>query len=79
MTAVPLLPVLACFLGGATEKWAEGIVVALLGLLLLAAAAAVFARATDRTSSSLALLACAATAFLPAHWFFQPGLARRRS
>ena len=26
---------LACFLGGATEKWSEGIVVALLGLILL--------------------------------------------
>ena len=30
-----LLPVLACFLGGATEKWSEGIVVALLGFILL--------------------------------------------
>ncbi len=33
--ALALLPVLACFLGGATEKWAEGIVIALLGLFLL--------------------------------------------
>ena len=33
--ATALLPVLACFLGGATEKWAEGIVIALLGLLLI--------------------------------------------
>ncbi len=29
------IPVIACFLGGATEKWAEGIVVLLVGLLLL--------------------------------------------
>ncbi|MBA3385457.1 MAG: hypothetical protein H0T95_02340 [Chthoniobacterales bacterium] len=32
--ATGALPILGCFLGGATEKWAEGIVVALLGLLL---------------------------------------------
>src|SRR5262249_58143282 len=29
------LPVLACFLGGATQKWAEGIVITLLALYLL--------------------------------------------
>ena len=33
--AVALLPVLACFLGGSTEKWSEGIVVAALGLWLV--------------------------------------------
>src|SRR5215212_8386411 len=33
--AVPALPVLACFLGGATVKWSEGIVVALFGVMLL--------------------------------------------
>jgi hypothetical protein len=33
---LPLLPVLACFLGGATTKWAEGVVLTLLGLYLLA-------------------------------------------
>ena len=31
-----LLPVLACFLGGATQKWGEGIVFALLGIFLIA-------------------------------------------
>ena len=31
-----LLPVLACFLGGATQKWSAGIVVALLGIFVLA-------------------------------------------
>ena len=30
-----LLPVLACFLAGGTQKWGEGIVVALLGIYLL--------------------------------------------
>src|SRR4051812_17419012 len=69
--ALPALPVLACFLGGATVKWAEGIVVALLGLILLAD--------PPRRSLGLylnviflALLACAATAFLPAAWFSEP-------
>jgi O-antigen ligase len=68
---VPALPVLACFLGGATQKWSEGIVVALLGLILLVH--------PPKTSLGLplnvillALIACAATAFLPANWFSQP-------
>ncbi|MEY2529441.1 MAG: hypothetical protein QOJ05_1531 [Verrucomicrobiota bacterium] len=69
---LPALPVLACFLGGATVKWAEGIVVVLLGLILLAD--------PPRRSLGLflnviflAILACAATAFLPAAWFSEPG------
>src|SRR5438105_8524739 len=33
---IALLPVLACFLGGGTQKWGEGIVVAFLGLYLFA-------------------------------------------
>jgi hypothetical protein len=32
---VALLPVLACFLGGATQKWEEGLVITLLALCLL--------------------------------------------
>lgn len=66
-----LLPVLACFLGGATQKWAEGIVLALLGLYLLVQ--------PPRTSLGPAfncifglLLALALVAFLPARWFFFP-------
>jgi Flp pilus assembly protein TadD len=68
---IALLPVLACFLGGGTEKWAEGIIVAVLGLYLVirpprlslgAATNAIF----------VALLALALVAFLPAHWFFKP-------
>jgi Flp pilus assembly protein TadD len=69
MTA--LLPVLACFFGGATQKWAEGIVVALLGFLLLVR--------PPRLSLGPALNAVfalfagvAAIAFLPARWFFFP-------
>jgi hypothetical protein len=69
---LPALPVVACFLGGATAKWAEGIMVALLGVILLAD--------PPRRSLGLylnliflAILACAATAFLPAAWFSEPG------
>jgi tetratricopeptide (TPR) repeat protein len=69
--AVPALPVLACFLGGATAKWSEGIVVALLGLMLLVQPPKVSWGLT-RNLILLALLASAATAFLPANWFLQP-------
>jgi len=69
--AVPVLPVLACFFGGATVKWSEGIVVAFLGLMLLInpprVSLGVWINAT-----LFALLLCAATAFLPANWFLQP-------
>ena len=68
---VPLLPVVACFLGGATEKWAEGIVVALLGLLLLLRPPR-FSLGATVNGIMIALLACAAAAFLPARWFFEP-------
>ncbi|MEP6810036.1 MAG: O-antigen ligase family protein [Chthoniobacterales bacterium] len=66
-----LLPVLACFLGGATEKWAEGIVVLILGLLLLVAPPR-FSLGPVANILLLALLASAAAAFLPAAWFHQP-------
>jgi O-antigen ligase/polysaccharide polymerase Wzy-like membrane protein len=69
--AVPALPVLACFLGGATQKWAEGIVVAVFGVMLLIQPPKVsWGLAINLVL--LALLACAATAFLPANWFLQP-------
>src|SRR4030088_1775127 len=69
--AVPALPVLACFLGGATAKWSEGIVVALLGLMLLIQPPRVSWGLTLNLIL-LALMAFAATAFLPANWFLQP-------
>src|SRR5688572_29607042 len=68
---VPGLPVLACFLGGATQKWSEGIIVALLGLILLVHPPR-FSLGPAMNVILLALLACAATAFLPATWFAQP-------
>lgn len=68
---VPLLPVLACFLGGATEKWSEGIVVALLGLILLVDPPE-FSLGRNLNLILFATVACAAAAFLPTTWFSQP-------
>src|SRR5687768_18447945 len=68
---VPAIPVLACFLGGATQKWSEGIIVALLGLILLAHPPR-FSLGLAMNVIILALLACVATAFLPANWFATP-------
>jgi O-antigen ligase len=69
--AAALLPVLACFLGGATEKWAEGVVVATLGLFLLARPPRFsFGLATNCVMA--AFVALAGFAFLPAGWFFGP-------
>src|SRR4051812_3386603 len=69
--AVPLLPVLACLLGGATQKWSEGIVVALFGIMLLAHPPKA-SLGMGLNLVLLGLLACAATSFLPASWFSQP-------
>lgn len=67
--ALASLPVLACFLGGTTQKWAEGIVVSLLGIYLLLS--------PPRLSLGLALnlvlaafLGLTLVAFIPAHYFF---------
>ena len=68
---IALLPVLACFLGGATAKWAEGIVVALLGVFLIARPPR-FSLGPAINLTLLALLICAALPFLPANWFYQP-------
>ncbi|MEY2439729.1 MAG: hypothetical protein QOI34_1114 [Verrucomicrobiota bacterium] len=68
---VALLPAFACFLGGATQKWAEGIVVALLGLyLVLRPPRASLGLATNFVLA--VFVALALVAFLPAHWFFFP-------
>lgn len=69
--AVPSLPVLAAFLGGATQKWSEGIIVALFGVMLLVHPPQ-FSLGPGLNVVLLALLACAATAFLPANWFLFP-------
>jgi hypothetical protein len=69
--AIALLPALACFLGGATQKWAEGIVVALLGLYLVVRPprASLGPVTNGILVAFIALVACA---FLPARWFFSP-------
>lgn len=68
---VPTLPVLACFLGGATEKWSEGIILGLLGLILLFDPPK-FSLGRGFNLILVATLACVATAFLPGGWFTRP-------
>jgi hypothetical protein len=69
--AVPALPVLACFLGGATQKWSEGVIAALFGLMLVVHPPRL-SLGRSMNIVLLALLAFVATAFLPANWFLQP-------
>jgi O-antigen ligase len=66
-----LLPVLACFLAGATQKWGEGIVVAILGIFLLVRPPR-FSLGWGINTVFAALLLCSAIAFLPANWFYDP-------
>ena len=68
---IALLPVLAVFLGGATSKWAEGIIVALLGLFLIFQ--------PPRRSLGwkintvfVAFALCGLASFLPQAWFLTP-------
>jgi hypothetical protein len=68
---IALLPVLACFLGGATQKWEEGLVITLLALCLLVRPPR-FSLGTLTNLVLLALFLLAAVAFFPASWFFQP-------
>ena len=68
---VALLPVLACFLGGATQRWGEGIVFALLGIYLLARPPR-FSLGLVINLVLVAFLLWSLIAFLPASWFFQP-------
>lgn len=68
---LPLLPVLACFLGGATTKWAEGMVLALLGIyLLIDPPRRSLGLTTNLVLVLFVLLALAG--FLPARWFAWP-------
>jgi hypothetical protein len=69
--SIALLPVLACFLGGGSQKWAEGIVTALLGLYLLVRPPGV-SLGPITNCIFIALLGLATIAFLPTRWFFLP-------
>lgn len=66
-----LLPVLACFLAGGTQKWAEGIVVGLFGLLLLVRPPRL-SLGVVTNGVFLLFAGLGAIAFLPARWFFFP-------
>lgn len=66
-----LLPVLACFLAGGTQKWEEGVVITLLGLFLLVRPPR-FSLGVITNLVLLTLFILAAVALLPANWFFQP-------
>src|SRR5260370_22395527 len=68
---IALLPVLACFLGGGTKKWGEGLVVAFLGFSLCAGPPH-FSLGLAANLVLLAFLLWSLIAFLPASWFFQP-------
>lgn len=68
---LPLLPLLACFLGGATTKWAEGIVLGILGLYLLFNPPRLSLGLTTNLVC-ISFLLVALIAFLPAHWFAWP-------
>src|SRR6266436_9648742 len=68
---VALLPVLACFLGGSTQKWEEGLIITILAFYLLVRPPR-FSLGAPTNLVLLALFILAAVAFLPASWFFQP-------
>ena len=66
-----LVVVGASFLGGATQRWSEGITLGCFALLLLAAPPRLSLGPTLNTLALL-FLALGAVAFLPARWFFLP-------
>jgi len=68
---VGLLPVLACFLGGATQKWEEGLVITVLATYLLMRPPQ-FSLGALTNLVLLTLFILTSVAFLPARWFFQP-------
>src|SRR5438270_915595 len=68
---IALLPVLACFLGGATQKWEEGLIITFLALYLLVRPPR-FSLGALTNLVLLALFILAAVAFFPASWLFQP-------
>ncbi len=68
---VALLPVLACFLGGSTQKWEEGIVITVLAICLLVRPPR-FSLGPVTNLVLLALLILATVPFFPSRWFFQP-------
>ena len=70
-SAIALLPVLACVLAGGTQKWAEGVVVALLGAALIVRPPRVSLGGAINFLL-VALIGLAAVGFVPARWFYFP-------
>src|SRR5262249_24369177 len=68
---VASLPFLACLLGGATQKWEEGLVITLLAVYLLMRPPR-FSLGAVTNLVLLTLFVLTAVAFLPVRWFFQP-------
>ena len=68
---LPLLALFGSFLGGATQRWSEGIVLAGFALLLVARPPRV-SLGWALNTLALLFLALAATAFFPARWFLTP-------
>lgn len=69
--AVPLLVVVAVFLGGATQRWSEAIVIGCFALVLITRPPRISLGPVLNTFAFL-FLALAGVAFLPARWFFLP-------
>jgi O-antigen ligase len=68
---IALLPIFACFLGGSTTKWAEGLIVALLGgLLIFQPPRRSLGWLINATFIAFAL--CALLAYLPQSWSAAP-------
>src|SRR2546423_14636431 len=68
---IALLPVLAVFLGGATSKWAEGIIVAFFGAFLIFQPPR-RSLGWKINATFLAFALCALVSNLPQSWFFTP-------
>src|SRR5438045_7185018 len=66
-----LLPVLAVFLGGATSKWAEGIIVAFFGAFLIFQPPR-RSLGWKINATFLAFAFCALVSYLPQSWLFPP-------
>src|SRR5256885_12693193 len=66
-----LLPVLACFLGGATQKMAEGIIFALLGIFLMVRPPR-YSLGWPINLLLVAFFLLPAVGLLPANWFYTP-------
>ena len=68
---IALLPAIACFLGGGTQKWEEGVVFVLLGAYLLVRPPR-FSLGLTTNCVLIAFVISAALTFLPVGWFHLP-------